>query len=401
MEVFLARQPIFSTEKKRFAYELLFRDSMENFMPDVNGEMATAKVLSTSFFTIGLEKVTGGKKAFINFTQKQLESEIPLLFPKELLVVEILEDVRPDPHIIRACQHISRMGYTIALDDFVFYPGLEPLMEITDIIKIDFMQTSFREIEEIIAKLPHPNIRLLAEKVETLEVFDWAKEMGFMYFQGYFFCKPEILKGDEIPLSNVGMLRIMAEVNRPDCNFDEIVSMVQTDISISYKLLRYVNSAFFRRAKAIDSIRQAVVLLGQNEMKKFLSLVIISAVAPEKPDELIRSACITAICCEKTARLARYRFPEELYTLGLFSKIDAILDRPMDKIIVSIPLSEKIRSALSGKSNEIRNYLDLWLHYEKGDWDRVQQICAELKLPEENIPAVYFEACEWADMLIR
>ena len=216
MDAYVARQPIFDAKKTVFAYELLFRDGLKNFVPDIDGDVATSNVLSNSFFTIGIDRVTGGKRAFINFTQNLLEKEVPLMFPSETTVVEILEDVKPDPNLIASCRKIASRGYLMALDDFVFHPALAPLVDLADIIKVDFRLTPMDEISRLLENLSDYKGKLLAEKVETVDEFRDAAAMGFEYFQGYFFSKPEILTGREISSTDMGLLRLIAEVNQED-----------------------------------------------------------------------------------------------------------------------------------------------------------------------------------------
>lgn len=401
MDAFVARQPIFNSKKKLFAYELLFRDSLSNYMPDVSGDVATSKLLSSSYYTIGIDKITGGNLAFINFTERLLIDELPLLFPKETTVIEILEDVKPSKNVLQASKKFSAKGYTLALDDFIFQPDLKPLMELADIIKIDFRITPQADIERFITNENIKGTKLLAEKVETNEEFNLAREMGFEYFQGYFFSKPEIIKGKEIPGSQLRLLEIVANVNAQDFDFDTLETLIQTDLSISYKLLRYINSAFFRRKSEISSVKQALVFLGQNEIKRFVSLVALSSAAADKPNELIRCSCIRARFCELLSSVSSYaELSDELFTAGLFSNIDAVLDRPMADIIAKLPLSPSIISALMEENSELTKYLSLSKHYEKGEWQPVSRIAAKLCIAEEKIPPIYAEACEWANAIM-
>jgi c-di-GMP-related signal transduction protein len=400
MDAFVARQPIFDRKKSLFAYELLFRDGLSNFVPDIDGDIATSSLLSSSFFTIGIERITGGRKAFINFTESLIIQEVPLLFPRETTVVEVLEDVRPLENVLLALKKMSENGYCLALDDFVFQNDLQPMIQLADVIKIDFRQTSIMEIRKLLDSAHLKNKKLLAEKVETNTEFNQASEMGFEYFQGYFFCKPEIIKGKEISSSNISLLRILAEVNKPDFCFDEIEKMVATDLSVSYKLLRYINSAFFKRRNEITSMKQAMVYLGENELRRFISLITLSKIGSDKPSELIRNSCIRARFCELLGSASGCaESPDALFTLGLFSNIDAILDQPMTEIMNRLPLSGKIISALVDNTGELAEYLELVKHYEKGEWSRIPSMAAVLCLTEEVIPPFYLEACNWSNAL--
>lgn len=401
MLAYVARQPIFDRSKKVFAYELLFRNGIGNYMPEIDGDTATSSVLSNSYLMIGMDKVTGGKKAFVNFTQKLIEKEMPLLFSKESTVIEILEDVKPEKALLAACRNLAKNGYTLALDDFIFHDSLEPLMELADIIKFDLRITPVAEVRPLMERLKHKKIHFLAEKVENHEEFQLAMDAGFHYFQGYFFCKPEVIEGKQISGSKLLLLQIIAEVGKPDFEFGEIESMIAKDLSISYKLLRYINSAFFRRRKEITSLKEAILLLGQEELRRFVSLIVLSKMSSDKPDELIRLSCIHAKFCESLGDLSTcYENRMELFIVGLFSNIDAVLDQTMQTILQQLPFSKKISDALLYREGKAGKFLRVAECYTLGEWEEVQKLAVDLCILEEKIPAIYAEACEWAEALV-
>ncbi|MBW2609812.1 MAG: HDOD domain-containing protein [Deltaproteobacteria bacterium] len=398
MEVFVARQPIFNKNKKIYGYELLFREGMANYFSGIDGNIASSKVLSNSFFNIGIEKITGRKMAFVNFTRDLLLSKVPLLFPSETMVVEVLEDVEPEKDVIDACREISMQGYNIALDDFVFQSEMKPLIEMAKIIKIDFRSLSLEAIATCIENLSHYGVSLLAEKVETHEELKTAMDMGFDYFQGYFFSKPEILKGRDISSAQMNLLEIMAEVNKSDFKFRKVEEIIARDVAISYKLLRYINSAYYRRVSEISSIKQAIVLLGEQGIRSFLSLIAMTKLAHDKPDELIRSSIIRAKFCETIGKKDGSGVnPSELFTLGLFSSIDAILNDTMENLMEKLPLSEGLKSALIHGEGGLNDYLNLAIRYEKGDWKEVSELEVLMGLNEGDLPDCFMEAISWAD----
>ena len=398
MEVYVARQPIFNKERNIYGYELLFRGGMTNFFPDIDRDTATSKLLSSSFFTIGIEKITGARLAFVNFTEDLLLHKVPLMFPHEKVVVEILEDVEPKEDVISACREISKKGYGIAMDDFFYQSGLEPLMALANIIKIDFRSTTVEKIAEYVKKLSKYEVKLLAEKVETYEEFQKALEMGFDYFQGYFFSKPEIISGKDISSAQMNLLQVMAEVNKEDIEFQQVEEIISHDVSISYKLLRYINSVYFGITHKVSSIKQAITLLGQNGIKRFLSLIAMARLVSDKPDELIRISIIRARFCELIGKIGSANVnPSELFTLGLFSAIDAILDDSMENIMKKLPLSENIINVLIYKEGDLKDYLRLAICYETGDWGGVSEATEILGLDEEEIPSHFTEALNWAD----
>lgn len=399
MDAFVARQPIFNHRKKLFGYELLFRDHAARFTPGTDGDLATSTVLGNTYFIIGADTLTGGKKSFINFTQNLLEQRVPLLLPKDGTVVEILEDAKPTPALIAACRELVSKGYTLALDDFTYSPELEPLIELAHIIKLDFRATPLHDIQTYIERIPRRDgLRLLAEKVETYDEFKVARKMGFDYFQGFFFCKPELIKGKDIPGSQLNLLQIMATVNQPDFDFKNLEQLITPDVSLSYKLLRYINSAFFAKAREIASIQQALVYMGESEIRRFVSLIAMSNLARGKPGELIRASCIRAKFCELLATISPIpQSAAQLFTLGMFSLIDAIVDQKMARVMQELPLAESIKSALVHRQGGLIGYLALVEYYEKGQWMRFDRVTAALKIPKDKVPELYRQACDWAD----
>jgi c-di-GMP-related signal transduction protein len=399
MDAHVARQPIFDHRRRISGYELLFRDQFAKYDPGVNGDVATSTVLSNAYFSIGMDSLVGEKISFINFTESLLVQKYPLMLPKDATVIEILEDVNPTPELVAACNEMAQKGYSFALDDFVYTPELQPLIELAKIIKFDFRLSSMDDIQSYLKQIQHQDhIVLLAEKVETYEEFRQAVDMGFNLFQGFFFCKPELVTGKEIPGSQLALLQILAEVNQPEFDNEKLENLIAPDVSLSYKLLRYINSAFFAKAQRISSIQQALVYMGAAEIRRFVSLVAMSNLSKGKPGELLRAACIRGKFCELIGGMVKAPVkPAELFTLGMFSLIDAILDQPMDKVMKQLPLETDIHSALVQRKGRLSGYLFLVETYEKAQWDQMQKICRVMKIPEEKLPNLYREACEWSN----
>jgi EAL and modified HD-GYP domain-containing signal transduction protein len=399
MDVYVARQPIFNQSKKLLAYELLFRDGTAKYVPGIDGDVATSTVLSNTFFAIGMDTMLGGKLSFINFTQNLLTQKVPLLLPKKTTVIEILEDIEPNDDLIAACREMAQKGYTIALDDFTYSPELDPLIALANIIKFDFRLSTLEEIDAYLKQIPQKTRPvLLAEKVETHEEYQAAKEMGFSLFQGFFFCKPELVKGKELPGAQLNLMQIIVEVNNPNFQFKNLEKLISPDVNLSYRLLRYINSAFFAKSHQISSIKQALVYLGQVEIRRFVSLIGISNLAKGKPGELVRAACIRGKFCEQLATLSSSpNLDAELFTLGMFSLIDAIVDQSMEKVMNSLPLSDNIKSALVDRKGELIDYLRLVEYYERGQWDRVAEVCQTMQIDEQKLPESYLSACQWSN----
>ncbi len=401
MDAYVARQPIFNKSMQIYAYELLFCDGTDKYLPEMDGDIATNQVLNNSVINIGMNEICGGKKSFINFTANLLIKQVPLLLSKEDIVVEILENVEPEEALLQACREMSNKGFLLALDDFVYMPKLKPLVELADIIKFDFRISTIEEIKSYIELLPDPKPRLLAEKIETIEEFNIALDMGFEYFQGYFFCKPEIIKGKKIETSQLAQLEIMAAINGDDLDFAKITNLVLHDVGISYKLLRYINSPFFAKPQKISSIKHALVYMGAPELRRFMSLMTISNLAEDKPDELISIACIRGKFCELLGDVSGKKVNiSELFTVGMFSLLDTILGQPMRDILEKIPLSANLVTALVEKKGLLAAFLIMVVAYEQGHWPIVKTLAEKLKIPEDKVPALYLEACQWSNSVI-
>jgi c-di-GMP-related signal transduction protein len=396
MDVFVARQPIFDINKKIYAYELLFRSGESNGFPDIDGETATTSLLSSSFFTVGIDKIGAGKLVFINFTEELLLNETPQLFPPDKMVVEILEDVSPGPEIVSACQVLKDKGYSLALDDFVYSKQFEELLHLSNIIKIDFRLTPVETLGEMVETLKQYNCKLLAEKVETYDEFHQAVELGFDYFQGYFFSKPEVLKNKDLSSSQVGMLRLISKINTEEFDVESLAGLVAQDVSITYKLLKYINSSHFSRLQPLTSIRQAITFLGENGFKMFVSLIATSKLSENKPEELIRTSIIRARFLEQIGSQLK-KDSSELFLLGLFMSIDAMLDQSIENVIGKMPLSDSLKEALVSRTGELYVFVRLVESYEAGKWVAFRFAQKKLGLTDNLITKFYVDALAWAD----
>lgn len=400
MEVYVARQPIFDKRKKVIGYELLYRSGTDNYYNHHDGDQATSSVITNSFSIIGLDVLTGGKKAFINFTHNLLRNEMVTILPPDLVAVEILEDIEADDETIAACKKLKEMGYTIVLDDFVTIHQMSPLVELADIIKVDFHKSSLDERRQLIEKIGVDRVKFLAEKVETAEEFEEAAKMGYTYFQGYFFSKPVIFSGHDLPAYKLNYLRIIREVNQPDIEFDDLEAIIKQDLSISYKLLRLINSAAFGFNTKITSIKYALVLLGIKEFVKWVTLIALRGIAEDKPDELIIVSLIRAKFAENLASIRGLsEESSDLFLMGMFSMIDALLDRPLPEIMQELPISQKIKDALLGVDNAFKEILDLVLSFEKANWDEVVRQMTTLGLSEAEVAPHYLDSLKWVRLI--
>lgn len=396
--IFIARQPIFTRSQKVFGYELLFRSSLANYFdPLQDGERATSRVITDTFLLFGIPRLTDSKKAFINFTGDMLVKEVAALFPKEITMVEILENIQVTPQVVDACQELVRKGYQLALDDFQYSPAWDPLLKLAHIVKFDFRKTGPAELKSEIEAISKFKVKLLAEKVETLEEFQSAQELGFDYFQGYFFRKPKIIEGRDIPGSKLTHLQVLRELQQENYDFSKVSELISRDVSLSFKLLKYVNSAYFSRPQAIQSVQSAIALLGELNLRKWLSLMMLSYLAEDKPSELLRLSIQRAAFCEMLARRlpAARKQAHLFFTAGMFSLLDALLDQPMDTVLHELSLAGDLRAALLGEGvSLVAKILYLVKLYEHGSWQKAIQLARHLGLESVDLPNHYLKAIE-------
>ncbi|MFN4179994.1 MAG: EAL and HDOD domain-containing protein [Armatimonadota bacterium] len=402
MQVFVARQPIFDRMRRVVAYELLFRSGLENMFKGTNGDMASQSVISSSIHVFGFSSLTGGKPAFVNFTKQLLLSGVALVLPPKQVVVEVLETVEPEDDVISACLELKRHHYLLALDDFVLRPNYEPLVELADIIKVDFLQVKGEERKILAQKFGKKGVRMLAEKVETHEDFSEALQAGYSYFQGFFFCKPEIISGREIPSHKLTYLRLMQELNREDLDFNQIEAILKSDASLSFKLLRYINSAAIGLRYPVTSLRQAMILLGEQNLRRWAMLALAASMLEDKPQELLITGVVRGRFCELVClRLGLNVVGVDSFLIGLLSVLDALLDRPLSELLEDLPVAMEIKDALLGRPTILGTVHKLILSYEQAQWEEVSNLTEQLSLREEELPLLYSQAVSWTDQLFH
>ncbi|MCO4800020.1 MAG: HDOD domain-containing protein [Colwelliaceae bacterium] len=399
MYFYAARQPILDKEKNLFAYELLFRDSIDNVFPDIDGDEATSKMVEASKFNLGISEFTGNKPAFINFTLETISKGYPEMLTPDEVVVEILETVKPGKKLLSFCKDLCEKGYTLALDDYIHQPVWGHFYPYIKIIKVDWQDTSFEQIQEIKTSIAgHSHIQLLAEKVETYEEYNQALELGFELFQGFFFAKPEMVKTKSLSPSQMAMAELLYETSKPELDLASITSVFERDVSLSYKLLRYANSPIFRRRTEIATIKQALVILGSAELKRFLGLMFATNVNPDKPSELINAAMTRAKFCEMVAHDINAPVDTSIaFLTGLLSLIDAILDEKLESILLKLPLAPEIKDALTSKKGVLSALIVLVEQIEHADWDKTTIVMKKLGLSKDKVVKDYNEAIAWAD----
>lgn len=398
MYFYAARQPILDKDKNLFAYELLFRDSIDNIFPDIDGDEATTKMVEASKFNFGISDFTGNKPAFINFTLETLSKGYPKMLTTDEVVVEILETVKPGKKLLSLCQELHEQGYTLALDDYVHQKVWAHFYPYVKIIKVDVQKTTEEQVLEIkqaIEKFPH--IQLLAEKVETYEEYEQACKLGFELFQGYFFAKPEMMKTKNLSPSQMALAELLYETSKPELDLTAITAVFERDVSLSYKLLRYANSPIFRRRSEIETIKQALVILGSGELKRLIGLIFAANVNPDKPMELINMSMTRAKFCELIARQVNNLDNSTAFLTGLLSMIDAILDEPIESVLNKLPLSQDIKDTLLTRKGPMAALIKLLEFIEHAEWDKTTLVMDKLGLDKEKVVEFYNEALAWAD----
>ncbi|MBU0730258.1 MAG: HDOD domain-containing protein [Proteobacteria bacterium] len=392
-KIFVARQPIFSRRQKIFGYELFFRSGLDNYFDTSQDACeATSKVITNSYLLIGLRDLTENRKAFINFTAGMLVKDYPSLFPKDITVIEVLADLRETEEVLAACRSLRDRGYLVVLDSFFFRQGEKPLVDHADIVKLDINQMSRPEIVRHFHELSGKGVKLLAECVETVEEFEFCRSLGFDYFQGYFFSRPKIVTGNDIPGTKMKYLQLLQQIQDDNYDYNKISRLVSTDASLSYKLLKYVNSAFFALNRQVDSLNSALAIVGENNLRKWLALMLLSYLSEEKPSELLRLCLFRARFCELIAQRNFYVEANKFYTAGMFSLLDALLDQPMEILLEEIPFSDAVKEALLGGGTSLANTLKLARAYERGDWAKIVPLTYALAFPIDELPKVYDEA---------
>ncbi|MBM7561366.1 EAL and HDOD domain-containing protein [Fusibacter tunisiensis] len=394
MNIFVARQPIFNTRKQVVAYEILYRSNFKNVY-DVNqdADVATVSVVTDALTSFGLDKLTGGKRAFINFTDTLIKEDLPKLFKPDELVIEILETATVDRTLVEKCRELSDAGYQIALDDFAGGHGFDAVMPYVKILKVDFMVLKTAGRKYMAEKYEASDVLLLAEKVETIEDYNEALELGYKLFQGFFFERPVVYQGKGLSISTYKYLEILKETVNEEADFMKLTDIIESDLSLTYKLLRLINSPAFYTINEIKSVQHALTLLGIQEIRKWTTLIMLREIGEAKPNEVIRISLVRAVFAEKLAKcLIIEDRKTEAFLMGLFSVIDTLMEKPLYDILEDLPLSEDIKGALLGGDNTFHLILKMLKYYEVANWDMVIQICDLLGLDYDYVNELYMKS---------
>jgi EAL and modified HD-GYP domain-containing signal transduction protein len=370
-EVFMARQPIYSRGMELFAYELLFRKGDQLDAGSIDSEEAAVALISC-LIDIGLNELIGDTRAFINISEELLLSNSIMMFPKEKVVIEVLETVTPSPEVVERVRALRELGFTIALDDFKYTADTANLVPEAHFVKLDVLGQCEAEIKAAMAQVNRKGVQLLAEKVETLEQFRICEKLGFDLFQGYFFAKPELVKGSSLHANQISMLRLAAKIQTPDLHYSDLEEIICSDVALTFRLLKLVRSAHFGLGCTITSIHQALMFLGINTVSSLATLLAMVG-SNSKPNELLTTSLVRGKMCELLAKWRNQPQCERYFTLGMLSMLDALLDLPMTQILQELPLCEELNQALSKPElgGDLAETLSMVTAYERGDWDAV------------------------------
>ena len=397
METCLIRQPVMDREQSVFGYELLFRSGNDDLLLRLDEEVDTREALGQVSHRTQLQRITDGRKCFISFTRKQLLARAYTSFSPESTVVEVFETAGLDPELVRTCHEVRQSGYTLALADVVVEPRLQPLLGIIDLLKVEFQTLADEQHHEIVKSGGEHGFGIVAHGVQTSDHFVRASQLGYTYFQGNFFRQPNIVNGRRIPISHVQYLKLLEVVNQPEFDVDQIDQLMRQSVSLSVRLLRYLNSSKFGLRTTVSTIRQALGLMGQHPLRNWVSLITVGELSQGKPLVLMNTSLIRAKFCEAVAKRAlKGQLASEGFLAGMFSMLDAILDQPMAAVLQELALSQSIRDALLRIESPLRHVLDLVKALEDGDWRSISALEWQLQIDNEIVFSEYTKAILWA-----
>jgi EAL and modified HD-GYP domain-containing signal transduction protein len=399
-DVFIARQPIFDRGNRVTGYEILFRSGPENRFIAADHSLASGQGLERTVMGFGFEQLVAGKTAFVNLTRDLLVAEAFTLLPAGRSVIELLETMEPDATIIQSCRRAKELGYQLALDDFVYRPAFDPLLDLADIVKIDFRDPTGRDNNSM-ARARAAGCTLLAEKIETADERQQAEQLGFELFQGYFFCRPEMLATRTPTPGRANYLQLLREVGQADVDFERMESLIRQEVAFSVRLLRFLNSAGFGWRHQVETIEHALRLLGVRELRKWVSAVATVGLGEGKPPELVATALLRARLAELLAVPSGLgRADLDLFFSGLLSVMDVVLGQPLDQLLQSLAVSSEVSGGLLRHEPPFGPVLDLVVAQERGDWARMESLADSLGTEPATVQEAYQTATSWATNLV-
>ena len=400
MFAYVARQPIVDTSQQLYAYELLFRDGEKNCFPNISPDEATSRILAASHLNVGLEAVTNGALAFINFHTDTLLHRFPTSLDPKNVVIEITETVDVSDDLVEACQQINAQGYRLALDDYDLEEKWQVLLPLISIVKFDITTVTDQQIRETVPVLKAHNIELVAERVETKEQFHYYRQLGFDYFQGYFFARPEVIRHRKMSSSAVNMLELLKESTAAELNIENINTILERDVSLSYLLLRFINNPTVNKRNEITSLKHAMTFMGEQEVRKFIALLSLANLSDGQPGEILSMSLVRARFCELIlVAMKDQSKPNSGFLTGMLSLIDTLMEQEMRELVNKLPLPADVSGALCGENNHLKQCLQLANAFERGQWGKVRVISTRFGLTQKQLHETYINALSWAAAL--
>lgn len=389
VDIYIARQPIYDSNNQLFGYELLYRGGETDVASFDDGKIASSEVILNGFLEIGFDGLVGSSNAFINITEDFiLDEELTPMYANKT-ILEVLEDIKPSEKIFEGVKRLKDKGYRIALDDFIYSAEYDDLLSIANFVKLDVIRLSKDDIRHELDCLKAFNVKVIAEKIETPEMYGFCKSLNFDFYQGFYFCKPQLVKHKNIPSNKLVVLNLLKELHKSDFDFVDIEKALSQDATLTYKLLRYVNSAAFTNRKEINSIKEALVLVGGDTIRKWATLILMMQLVDGKPHDLLVAALVRAKMCE----LLESDVSKSMFTIGLFSLLDALMDVSLIDLLDELTLSSPIKLALLDYAGENGEMLRNVVRYEQGQWDEFLIHSQDVQVYFES----YMEAVKWAD----
>jgi EAL and modified HD-GYP domain-containing signal transduction protein len=398
MFAFIARQPILDRDKKVFAYELFFRDGKNNCYPSVERDTATSKLIAKNYQTLNLDDISCSKKSFINFQPETLMNGLPASLDPENVVVELLADRSGDSSLLDMCKHVKKMGFKIALEDSSLEPRWNEYLPFIDLLKVNTNTENLDFLTKNVKRFIDANVQLIADKVDTQNSFSTFRDMGFDYFQGYFFARPESVSNKNLPTSKLTLVELMGASSSESFDVESINNVIEHDVGLSYMLLRFINNPTINKRYKITSLRHALNYMGEVEIKKFIALLALTNLSDDKPLELLHLSLVRAKFCDLLGTEKNIGSnPPTAFLVGLFSMLDALLDQQMEYLIEKLPLVDEVKEALCGGQNDLSMFLMLVKAFESGNWLKVIRISKILEVDQKLLHSLFNEAILWGN----
>lgn len=402
MFAFIARQPILDRDKDVFAYELFFRDGKNNCYPSIERDETTTKLIAKNYQTLGLDDISCSKKSFINFQSETLMKGLPTSLNPENVVVELVTGRSEDSNLLDVCKYVKGIGYKIALEDCRTKPNWNEFLPYVDMLKVNSNYENVDFLAKNVNRFIDANVQLIADKVETQDNFSIFKDMGFDYFQGYFFAKPESVSTENLPTSKLTLVELMGASSSESFDVESINNVIEHDVGLSYMLLRFINNPTINKRYKITSLRHALNYMGEVEIKKFIALLALANLSDDKPLELLHLSLVRAKFCDLVGTEKNIGSnPPTAFLVGLFSMLDALLDQKMEPLVEKLPLVDEVKEALCGGQNDLSVYLMLVQAFESGNWLKVIRISKILEIDQKLLHSLFNEAILWGNGVRR